>query len=156
MSRYLEIKWSISKAADSYGYNRVTLLDSTSGKKFAAVGGGYDMLGTVFGDWIEANYQPELLTLQCNAATIWNSASKKQTRSEKPNFYEHCDRPLSECKLYGMSFYLIENKISIDGSCGLDSMKQIAHCLGLEIEDIYSRATRNAKRIGFIVSKKGE
>lgn len=45
------ITYSVSRGRETYGYNIVTL-KSPNGK-FRAMGGGYDMLGTVFGKWLE-------------------------------------------------------------------------------------------------------
>ena len=57
--KYLELRWSISKARDSYGWNIVTLIDYD--KKYKTCGGGYDMTGTVFADWLQANYIDKLI-----------------------------------------------------------------------------------------------
>jgi hypothetical protein len=56
--QYLKLTWSISKARDTYGYNVVKL--SAYDKSYRAIGGGYDMTGTVFGDWLAANHQDKL------------------------------------------------------------------------------------------------
>lgn len=154
METYLELKWSISRAQDTYGYNRVTLTDTNTGKRFVACGGGYDMTGTVFADWLEANHQPQLIALSASAASTYSEANGR-TSSDKPNFYSYSDKPLSECKLYGMTFYPDKNKVSLDGACGLNSILQIADCLGLHVKDVYSRSNRNPSRIGFIVTDKG-
>lgn len=53
--RNLSIKWTVSKARDSYGYNVITLHDENT--KYKANGGGYDMVGTVFASWLWANYK---------------------------------------------------------------------------------------------------
>ena len=63
MVKQLTLKHGISRAQDSYGYNRVTLTDTTTGKKYACVGGGYDMVGTVFAEWLQDNYQTMLLSI---------------------------------------------------------------------------------------------
>jgi len=62
MTEYLELKWTTSRARDTYGYNVVTLR-TEDGQKFRASGGGYDMTGTVFGDWLAHNYADKLRTL---------------------------------------------------------------------------------------------
>jgi len=62
MTEYLELKWTISRARDTYGYNVVTLRDE-SGNRFRANGGGYDMVGTVFGQWLMAAHGDKLTAL---------------------------------------------------------------------------------------------
>ena len=60
MSTYLSLIWSTSRARSTYGYNVVTLKDIKNNTKFKANGGGYDMIGTVFGAWLAANHQDKL------------------------------------------------------------------------------------------------
>jgi hypothetical protein len=62
MTEYLELKWTVSRARDTYGYNVVTLRDE-SGNRFRANGGGYDMVGTVFGEWLMTVHADKLTTL---------------------------------------------------------------------------------------------
>lgn len=54
----LRLKWSTSRGRDTYGWNIVTLTDETTGKRFRANGGGYDMVGTVFGEWLANTAKP--------------------------------------------------------------------------------------------------
>lgn len=58
----LEFKWGVSRGRDTYGYNICSLY--VGGKKVSSCnGGGYDMKGTAFGDWIEKQFQSELKKL---------------------------------------------------------------------------------------------
>lgn len=59
--KVLEIKWTISNARDTPGYNICTLRDGD--KKYCCLGGGYDMLGTVFGKWLWLNFADPILAL---------------------------------------------------------------------------------------------
>jgi len=56
----LHFKWTISRARDSYGYNIVTLKVNDI-KKSACNGGGYDMMGTVLGNYIARTFKDELV-----------------------------------------------------------------------------------------------
>ena len=47
----LEFRWTTSRARDSYGYNRCTLYAGRD-KVASTCGGGYDMKGTVLGNFI--------------------------------------------------------------------------------------------------------
>lgn len=112
MIKHLEIKWSISKARDTYGYNICTLVDGT--RKFKAYGGGYDMQGQVFGQWLEANYMDKIETLQ-----PYNRKTGKEG-------------------FYGL-FVGHTGKIILDGSCGLSTMIEIAKAINLSVQSDYKR-----------------
>ena len=56
----LKFKWTVSKSRDSYGYNICTLI--VNGEKVSRCnGGGYDMKGTCFGNWLAYQFKDELL-----------------------------------------------------------------------------------------------
>lgn len=59
-TNHLTISWSISKGRDTYGYNICRLDSYISGKRYRCMGGGYDMMGTVVGDFIQAEHQDKL------------------------------------------------------------------------------------------------
>ena len=58
--------YGVSRARDTYGYNIVTLT-SNHGKKFRAMGGGYDMHGQVLGDYVQFNESPDRLRAVADA-----------------------------------------------------------------------------------------
>lgn len=59
----LEFRWTVSRGRDTYGYNICTLY--ADGERVARCnGGGYDMKGTVFGDFIAKRYADRLLALR--------------------------------------------------------------------------------------------
>lgn len=61
----LEVKWGTSRGRDTYGYTTCSLY--VNGRKVAACnGGGYDMRGTVIGNYIAAAFAPELLQLDAS------------------------------------------------------------------------------------------
>ncbi len=55
----LVVKWTISKGRDTYGWNIVTLIDGKD--KYKTNGGGYDMMGTVFAQWLWKNYSDKII-----------------------------------------------------------------------------------------------
>ena len=62
---FLSFKWSVSRGRDTYGYNICSLwVDGT--KVEGCNGGGYDMMGTCLGNWMEKKFQQELKTLDIN------------------------------------------------------------------------------------------
>ncbi len=54
MNYDLHFRWTISRGRDTYGYNICTLLVDDE-KVSACNGGGYDMEGSCFGDWIASH-----------------------------------------------------------------------------------------------------
>jgi len=62
MTEYLELKWSVSRGRETYGYNIATLR-TQDGKRYTCNGGGYDMIGTVFGAWLQDVHQAGLTRL---------------------------------------------------------------------------------------------
>lgn len=133
-NKYLKIKHSISRGRDTYGYNIVTLWDGN--KRYATCGGGYDLLGTVFGEWLKCNYLERLKAL------------KPYDEKYSMDFYnQHGYQPQQEN--YGL-FCRNEN-LSLDGGCGLDCMISLARKIGLKIERNYNRK-RNCTE-GFLISE---
>lgn len=59
----LSLSWSVSRGSDTYGYNICRLDDSSTYKRYRCNGGGYDMIGTVFGDWLADVHQDKLKLL---------------------------------------------------------------------------------------------
>jgi hypothetical protein len=63
MEKTLEFKWSVSRGRDTYGYNICSLI--VDGVRVARCsGGGYDMKGTILGDYIAIAFKDELLKLK--------------------------------------------------------------------------------------------
>jgi len=56
---FVEISWTISRAEASAGYN-ICRAD-IAGKRYQTTGGGYDMVGTVIGDWLADTYNERLV-----------------------------------------------------------------------------------------------
>ena len=117
---FLTVKHSISKAADTYGYNRVTLICQDTGERYACVGGGYDMLGTCLGDYLQANHQMQLAELVLQAYNIYNGRTLS-------------DNGHTGNKLYGLTYDSINNAMLLDGACGFESMVKIAREAGLTV-----------------------
>lgn len=109
----LIIKWTISKGRDTYGYNICTLWDGD--KAYRCNGGGYDMLGTVFANWLFANYKESIINA-CKPAT--------QTDKGYDGFY---------------GFFHRNDNYYLDGACGFSCMELIAKAIGLMPEYVRDR-----------------
>lgn len=147
----LIITYGTSRGRDTYGYTLVTLRENGT-KKASTCGGGYDMRGTVFADWLQQVYQERLMELGEAGKfprVVWNGALDNKECA-------YGDIPASEKKersfLYGGRYYSkgarvgIYNRqgdctghkavtpyVSLDGGCGFSSIQRIAEACGLEV-----------------------
>lgn len=134
---HLTISWSVSRGRDTYGYNICRLDDRQSGKRYRCSGGGYDMIGKVFGDWLEEVYQSELVALVANLPQIPYGTTKRKQIAEdiNPSFYGLTIRE--------------DGSVSLDGACGISSMQRIARALGLEVQ---WEGNKKGHTIGYFVA----
>lgn len=58
--KHLTVSWSVSRGRNTYGYNICRLDDYGTGKRYRCNGGGYDMQGTVFAEWLQDQYQKRM------------------------------------------------------------------------------------------------
>lgn len=138
---HLSLSWSVSRGRETYGYNICRLDDRNEGQRYKCMGGGYDMVGTVFAQWLCANYQIELCNLNIKANRFY---SKSEGHQPNPNGV-----------YYGMTYYVDENRIHIDGACGLECVMKIAADIGLEIErDYIAKGRRRGETIGWFIQMK--
>lgn len=106
----LRLKWTTSRGRDTYGWNIVTLRDETTGTRFRANGGGYDMTGTVFGNWLAATYPEELRAWAASTDSLDYGATVRE-----------------------------DGSVRLNGACGLESMRQIADALDLQVTRTHDR-----------------
>lgn len=137
----LALSTSVSKGRDTYGYTIVRLDDTNKGERFKCMGGGYDMVGTVFAEWLVANYQDRLLTLKDRANyQVLLSGRKTADRDDS---------------IYGMTYHEKDNRVHVDGACGIDCVLKIADLIGLDVErDYIAKGRRRGETIGYYVSDK--
>ena len=141
-TRYLELSWSTSRGRDTYGYNICKLSTGYRGKTYRTCGGGYDMTGTVLGDFIEAEYQDRLQAIGGRAGSMYGK--------DKP--YTSVDRsdPDAALALYGMTVNLDTGHVSIDGACGTSSVQRIGEAIGLSFAATLS--ARKGHVTGYVVT----
>lgn len=129
----LELGWGISRGRDTYGYNIRRLLDTSTGKRYRCMGGGYDMTGTVFAEWLQDVHQDRLRAIGRQAHGHYVPGEKGWQRGA-----DNADG------LYGMTAYAYAERVGVqrvtlDGACGIDSMVRIAEAIGLVVRRIYGR-----------------
>lgn len=119
-------KYGVSRGQDTYGYTLVSLY--VDGKKVAKTGGGgYDMKGSVLGQWITNNFQDELKKLTAHYG------------SQDPTPWDQ--------SFYGLKFYSKDYKphnkyqdgdhVSFDGACGFSECRKVLTALGYNLEYIH-------------------
>ena len=112
LPKYLELAFTYgtSRAENSYGYNLVTLTGVVGNEsKYRECGGGYCMIGSAMGQFIQDQFGDAL----------------KELTGQVENFY---------------GFFNRNNKVSVDGACGVDCMEKILkNLLGYEISYEYKR-----------------
>lgn len=139
----LSLSWSVSRGRETYGYNICRLDDRERGQRFKCMGGGYDMVGTVLAEWLCANYQEKLLAIKERSAYYFSTEKGHESRDPENGAF------------YGMKYHVDDNKISIDGACGLDCVMRIAEAIGLEFNrDYIAKGRRRGETIGWYVSEK--
>ena len=125
-TNYLALSWSVSRGADTYGYNIARLDDRETDVRYKCMGGGYDMVGTCVGRWLAAVYQDRLL-----------AAGEAVTG------------------LYGarrVEFRAVPHVIQLDGACGLECMIRIAEAIGISIS---RNSNKRGVPQGFMVTDYG-
>lgn len=125
MQTYLAITWSISRGQDTYGYNICRLDDTQTGKHYRCMGGGYDMIGTVVGQWLEDQFQHRLQRLDLSDADGWSSRRHYGAIPGK------------------------DGSVHLDGACGIESMRSLAEAIGIETKWV---GNQRGKTIGFMAS----
>jgi len=119
----LEIKWTVSKGRNTYGYNICSLYENGT-KQTSCNGGGYDMQGTCLGEWINKNYKDRLCKLY--SPNFYGLKFIKKTKTGK---YIYLKRYTKDCE------------IVLDGACGESSMLKIARAIKLAMKQ--TKTTKN-------------
>lgn len=118
----LHITFGTSRGRKTYGYAVVTLRECGT-VKARCLGGGYDMRGTVFADWLQAEYQGRLMAIKSRMQTRYSKKAGHKANDAKNN-------------LYGGTWNKDANKVSLDGGCGFESIRRIAEAIGLKVRQI--------------------
>jgi hypothetical protein len=139
-TNYLSLSWSISRGRDTYGYNICRLDDHKTGKRYRCSGGGYDMQGSVLGEWLQNNYQDRLISLKDNGPE--GKPVTVDCGYATPGYLKRED-------LYGLTFNP-NGKATVDGACGVESVIKIAEACGISITSDWNR--RANRKNGFFVS----
>lgn len=140
---HLTLSWSISRGRDTEGYNICRLDSRDTGTRYKCMGGGYDMIGTVFGDFLEAEHQIQL--------QAW---THKQAMEDAGYVTKGYKRLVNDHRGVVIK---PDGAVSLDGACGIESMLRIAEAIGLDVEREYiTKGRRRGETIGWFISIKEE
>lgn len=142
-----QTKWTVSKAQDSYGYNICTLY--VDGDKVARTcGGGYDMVGTVFGNWIAKTFPDQLRAKikEKHYGLVFVNPNFDPGTATVPG----TDQTVKQQEDAGKSFGLERLRAAyarttetpndantnpyLDGACGMSSMEKVFTTIGGKIK----------------------
>lgn len=112
-------KWTVSRGRDTYGYN-ICSLYVNGVKQHSCCGGGYDMTGTVIGNFIQSNFPEQIKKLRSDKFYGLTFSKVYKNRSYR-RFKRYSE---------GMKFY-------VDGACGSSSMEDILRKIGFRLEYIH-------------------
>jgi len=141
----LTLHWSTSRGRDTYGYNIRRITDITTGKHYRTCGGGYDMTGSVFGEWLNDVYADRLQAIGHRAAAYYSKAGGYKTHTDA-NGYR------LRGYIYGMTRNDDTGRVTLDGACGMSCMEDIAQEIGLTLKRV---TDRKGNTIAFIVTDNG-
>lgn len=135
---HLSLSWSTSRGRDTYGYNIARLDSHNTATRYRCNGGGYDMVGTVFARFLEAEHQTEL--------QAFFDAHQSELVASYGGYWKHP-------KFYGAHVDMDSRRVRLDGACGLESMERIAEACGLTVSRDVNRRGNIA---GFFVTSGAE
>jgi hypothetical protein len=128
--RNLHFKWTISRGQNTYGYNICTLL--VDGEKVASCnGGGYDMQGTAYANWLQNAYQSRL------AMFMIENGVNEQTPCNTYSTKNGVIRRYELSGYYGMWMSVNpdgKSEVILDGGCGFSCMEKIAKAIGIRLK----------------------
>lgn len=130
-TKSLHFKWTTSRGQDTYGYNICTLL--VDGYKVGkCMGGGYDMQGTSFAQWIQSDYQDQLVALFPDEFKAMLTDQECRHYESKGQIIKHKDAP----GYYGVTLYSngVKHWVSMHGAAGFSSMERIAEAVGVKLK----------------------
>lgn len=130
---YLQVSESVSRQRDTEGQQVLTLTDIQTRKACTVTGGGFDRLGTAFGEWLQTTFQQRLTRL-AHLAEVSIVDGVRCTGAILPGYVgqELIGFTFTASKKAGIQSY----GAHIDGGVGFQSMLSIALALGLHVESV--------------------
>jgi hypothetical protein len=125
----LEIKWTVSRGRDTWGFRICSLY--IYGQKVADCnGGGYSMVGTVIADLVTELFKSELAELSKSADLTNHHSCGREIKFRNPKYGGRYE---DDC--YGLytSDYDGNRNVAINGACGESSVQGIMNAIGYDL-----------------------
>lgn len=96
------------------------------------------MKGTSFAQWIQHEFQTELVEIGMQAGNLYPCDEKGRLQHEKQSLVDK----LPKGHFYGMYAYIdfdekkrpVVKKVSLDGACGFSSIERIVEAIGYKVD----------------------
>lgn len=134
----ISISWSVSRGYETYGWNICRAVSRETGKTYRTTGGGYDMVGTVVGDWFTSEHQADLLAL------VHANLSDFEAYSNSGHLH---NPKMSEVILHP------DGSVYLEGGCGIECMLRIIEACGYEVQRQFNPRTKSKATTGYLISK---
>ncbi len=138
----LKIRWGVSRGRDTAGYTTCSLYEFNE-KIAACNGGGYDMKGTVLGDWIAKRFPNRLNQLKDEFYGLsFHDPNYKPGKAIVPGTGKTVEEAEKDGDSLGLdryqAFYRASSKTptkkhiipQIDGACGVSSVTRVLEAIG--------------------------
>jgi hypothetical protein len=146
----LTLSWSVSRGQNTAGWNICRLDDKQTGKRYRTCGGGYDMTGTVIGEWLTDRYQDRLQAIGDRASSYYSKAGGYKTHRVPGSSMPFGD--IDRAYYYGMTRNDDTGRVGLDGACGVETMLRIAEAIGLRVT---RTSDPKGRTVGFTVIDSG-
>ena len=139
---FLSFSRGVSRGRETEGYPIVRLTHSRTGQVFKCMGGGYCMIGSDLGFYLDQLLKDEPQALEALATSVYKEIQAGEglpyglSMRERETLQKDGEYVASKVRKA-----IRERKFYIEGSCGESCMKQIAKIMGIKITDQYQRAT---------------
>jgi hypothetical protein len=143
----LTLSWSTSRGVNTYGWNICRLDDKATGKRYRTCGGGYDMVGTVLGQWLTDAHQDRLREIGDKAGSYYSKAGGYKSH-RVPSSSLPFGRP-DPAYFYGMTRNDDTGRVSLDGACGVETVLSVALAIGLNISRV---GDKKGRTVAFLVT----
>lgn len=147
----LTIRWGVSRGRNSYGYTTCSLRNHHGKRVAACNGGGYDLHGTVIGEWIARTFPKDLRKLSVPFTGLsWHDPSFNPGKAITADASKTVEEAEAAGESLGLdryqAFYAASSDVPtkqhtvplINGGCGLSSMMRILRAIGLDLHEAAS------------------
>lgn len=119
-NRYITVRYGTSRGQDTYGYTTCTLTVDGRGRRASCCGGGYSLIGTCLGEWLQRDFADQLKALDLGRL------AKSGIDTYGLSFWDRGRRR-------DLSRWKEGAALHVQGACGEQSMENILRALGYDL-----------------------